>query len=189
MVSESHYSLVRTNTTKVKIDDQCDILAVGSDSMVETGRGWCLQLSHNTHVWSDPEPPPCLNLTGCLLLFERGDFPPSSGTNHVFGPLILRPPPPVERETWIRMCQDTGSPPPFRNVRRLAGVGSEYLLPNLAMWPNPGDLYRLKVSKPERAKFCSSSPLYGTCHGQPTGYRQRSFPISFKTCLRMPATR
>jgi len=35
MVSEDLYSLVRTNTVRVKIDDQCDILATVSDTMVE----------------------------------------------------------------------------------------------------------------------------------------------------------
>lgn len=50
-MSMNPYALVRTNTTKVKIDDQCEILAIGSDSMAETGRGRCLQLSHNAHVW------------------------------------------------------------------------------------------------------------------------------------------
>ena len=43
------YALVRTKTTKVKIDDQCDMLAVGSESMGEEGQGWSLQLSHNAH--------------------------------------------------------------------------------------------------------------------------------------------
>ena len=51
MVSKDLYALVRANTTRVKIDDQFDMLAVGSDSMmtvmVEKGRWLGLQLSHN----------------------------------------------------------------------------------------------------------------------------------------------
>ena len=34
MVSKDPYVLVRTNTARVKIDDQCEILATVSDSMV-----------------------------------------------------------------------------------------------------------------------------------------------------------
>ena len=38
MASKDLYTLVRTNTTRVKIDDQCDILVVVADSMVGKGR-------------------------------------------------------------------------------------------------------------------------------------------------------
>ena len=35
IASKDHYALVRTNTIRVKIDDQCEILATVSDPMVD----------------------------------------------------------------------------------------------------------------------------------------------------------
>jgi hypothetical protein len=47
MASKDFYVLVRANTTRVKIDDQWDTLAVTADSMVEKSRRTCLKLSHD----------------------------------------------------------------------------------------------------------------------------------------------
>lgn len=44
ITSKDLYALVRTNTTRVKIDDQWDILATVSDPMVEKARSACLKL-------------------------------------------------------------------------------------------------------------------------------------------------
>ena len=48
MVLDDLYSLVRTNTVRVKIDDQCDILATVSDTMAERDQQVCLKFSHNS---------------------------------------------------------------------------------------------------------------------------------------------
>ena len=52
--SKDLYALVRTNTTKVKIDDQCDMLAVGSEFMVEKGQLLDLRLSHGGSGLMEP---------------------------------------------------------------------------------------------------------------------------------------
>ena len=46
MALKDLYILVRTNTTRVKIDDQCDILVVVADSMVRKGRLMWHELRH-----------------------------------------------------------------------------------------------------------------------------------------------
>jgi len=142
---------------------------------------------------------------GCLLRFGC-DGPPTSGQPGRFVPTVsgathhhvpesrqrlldLRPLPLVKRETLPGAHQFTGYLPPSCDIRRLAGIGSEFVLPNVAVWSNFNGSHRSKVSKLGRAMFSSSPPLYGTCYDQPAGCHRRSFLMSFKTSPTTPKTR